>query len=255
MRMNRFFKTMGPFVALAAIGALAGCGDGRVHFGGGEGVPLAELDLSGAPPHAVALMGPDTVAIAEGAEFTVTVDGDSTAADQLRFAIDDGTLAIMRDPGSWWNGDEAEGIATVRITMPAPRELLLAGSGRMSAERLAGTAEVAITGSGTLETPRVEADSLEVLIAGSGSYAAAGQAGRLEMSIAGSGNGNMAGLRAARAEINIAGSGHATFASDGEVEASIMGSGNVTVRGSARCTVNAMGSGSLVCEREPESAG
>lgn len=252
MRLDRFFRTIGPFVALAAMGRLAGCDRVNVNFDGEEGVPLAELDLSGEPPTSVTLMGPDTVAITDGEEFAITVDGDEEAAARLRFALKDGSLGIMREPETWGRGDG--GTATVRITMPAPRKLALAGSGRMSSERLAHDAEVAIMGSGTLETPHVDADTLEVAIAGSGTYSAAGSAARLELSVAGSGSGRMQGLRAGNAEINIAGSGDAVFASDGEVEANIMGSGRVTVRGSARCRVHSMGSGSLVCEREEEPA-
>ncbi|HYD24664.1 MAG TPA: head GIN domain-containing protein [Croceibacterium sp.] len=249
MRMNRFFRTMGPFVALAAMGALAsGCRDGNFRWSGDEGVPLAELDLGGDPPEGVALMGPDTVAITDGAQFTVTVEGE--AADRMRFRLEGGTLGIMREHGDW----NDRGTATVRITMPPPRKLVIAGSGRMTSERLAGEAEVSIAGSGELETPNVDASSLEVSIAGSGTYTAGGRADRLELSIAGSGSGEMDKLKVERAEVNIAGSGDAVFASDGEVEANIMGSGDVIVRGSARCKVNSMGSGSLVCEREAEPA-
>lgn len=253
MRVDRLLKTMGPLAALVALGALAGC-NGRWTFeGDDEGVPLAELDLSGDPPEAVSLAGPDTVTITEGPQFTVTVDGDETAREQLRFKLADGTLGIHRGWGDWTNGWKGNA-ATVRITMPAPRKLVVTGSGRLTSAAVAREAEVSIAGSGTLETPQVDADSLDVSIAGSGSYRAAGQVRRLSLSIAGSGRGDMAGLRAEKAEINIAGSGGATFASDGEVEANIMGSGDVTVRGSARCTVHSMGSGSLKCEREPETA-
>lgn len=250
MRMDRFFKTMGPFVALAALGALSGCNNVNWNWGDGEGVPLAELDLGGGPPHEVVLIGPDSVAISEGAQFNVTVEGDPAAVERVRFKLDDGTLGILRENGEWNDA----GTATVRITMPAPRKLVVAGSGRMTSERLAGEAEVSIAGSGTLETPSVEAQSLEVSIAGSGSYVAAGRAERIELSVAGSGSGRMAGLKAGRAQINLAGSGDAVFASDGEVEANIIGSGTVTVRGAARCKVHSVGSGNLVCEREPETA-
>lgn len=254
MRADRFFKTMGPLIGIVALGVLAGCNDRRGSFGADtDGAPLAELDLGGTPPEAVALAGPDNVAITEGAQFTVTVDGDAEAAERLRFTLEDGTLGIGRDSDGWrdWAGGS---VATVRITMPAPRKLVVAGSGQMTSERLAGNAEVSIAGSGALDTPRVDAESLAVSIAGSGSYAAGGRTAKLTLSIAGSGSAEMGALRAERAQVNIAGSGDTVFASDGEVDASIMGSGNVTVRGSARCTVNSMGSGKVTCEREPEVA-
>lgn len=241
-----FFRTLAPFAAIAALGALSGCG---WNWDDGDGVPLAELDLSGEPPQEVALLGPDTVAITDGAQFAITVDGDSAAVDKLRFKLEGGRLGIMRDSK---HGDGENSTATVRITMPAPRKLSVAGSGSMRSERLAANAEVSIAGSGDLETPAVEASSLRISIAGSGSYLAGGRADALELSIAGSGSGRMARLNVDNATINVAGSGDAVFASDGNVRANIVGSGTVTVRGSARCKVNTVGSGSLVCEREPE---
>ena len=248
MRRDSGFKALGALAALGGLVALAGCNGFDVR--GGDGVPLAELDLTGEAPEAVALLGPDRVTIIEGAPFRITVDGE--AAERMRFSLKDGTLGIMRD--STDQGSLGDSTATVRITMPAPRKLVLAGSGRMTSEALARDAEISIVGSGELETAQVDADSLDLTIAGSGTYSAAGRAEALELSVAGSGNARMAGLKVARAEINIAGSGDAAFASDGEVNANIMGSGDVTVRGAARCTVNAMGSGTLTCEREAEPA-
>lgn len=245
MRIDGFFKTLAPFAAIAALGALGGCGWQHRQT---DGVPLAELDLGGDAPEEVVLLGPDAVTISDGARFAVTVDGDT--AGQLRFKRDGGTFAIMRDDGEESNA----GAATVHITMPAPRKLVVAGSGSMRSERLAGVADVTITGSGNLETPSVAASVLKASIAGSGSYIAAGQVENLELSSAGSGSGQMAGLKAQDARINVAGSGDVVFASDGNVSANIIGSGTVTVRGSARCKVNTVGSGSLVCERQPETA-
>lgn len=241
------FKTRWPLAAAAL--ALTGCG-GDFSVVVGDGTPLSELDLSGEAPTGIVLAGPDTVNISEG-EFDIRVDGDSEAVERMRFTLEDGTLAILRDDSNWGRND---GIATVSITMPAPERLTLAGSGNMTSERLGGNAEVTIAGSGKLETPSVDAGSLEVTIAGSGSYLAAGRTASLELSLLGSGSAEMDGLTAGNAEINIAGSGDASFASNGEVEASIMGSGDVTVRGSARCTINSMGSGSLTCERPAAAA-
>jgi hypothetical protein len=243
---SNIFKIAGP---LAAVFALSAC-DANFSIDGGDGVSLSELDLSGAAPTEVVLAGPDNVNISEG-EFDIKVDGDREAIERMRFTLEDGALGVMREDGNWIGGDAA---ATVSITMPAPERLTLAGSGNMTSERLGGNAEVTIAGSGDLETPAVDAESLEVTIAGSGTYTAAGRTSALELSILGAGDAEMAGLTAGNAEINIAGSGEASFASNGEVEANIMGSGDVTVRGSARCTVNSMGSGNLTCERAAATA-
>ena len=229
-----------PVIASAAL--LAAC-DPSVVINGNDGVPLSELDLSGKAPTEVVLAGPDIVNITPG-EFDIQVTGDSDAVARMRFKLEHGALSVMREDGDW---NSEDGVATVNITMPAPDELTIAGSGKMTSAELAGDAEVTIAGSGSLETSSVAATKLEVTIAGSGTYTAAGHADALELSVLGSGKAAMAGLTADEAEINVAGSGDAEFASDGEVEADILGSGNVAVSGSASCTLDSAGSGQLTC--------
>lgn len=243
MKFERFLKTVGPMVAMAALAGFAsGCDNMKIN--GQEGVPLAELDLSGPAPEKVMLLGSDTVRVTSGNAFAIELEGADEAKEQLRFVLDDGALGVMRKNG--WN---ASGIVTVHVTMPAPREIVVGGSGTVHTDALAKDAEISIGGSGSVEAPSIDVESLEVSIAGSGDVRAGGTAKTLVISLAGSGNADLAGLKADKAELSIAGSGSAAFASDGEVEANIMGSGDVTVRGSARCKVKSFGSGTLTCER------
>lgn len=251
LRFGNFAKALGPIIAVALAGAVAGC-DGKVTFNGDEGKPLAELDLSGKAPDELVLAGPDEVRVTTGDKLAITVEGDAEARDQLRFVLKDGSLAIHRKDKMFGSGDK---IAIVNVTMPAPREIVMAGSGKISAAQLASKAEVTVAGSGTIESNGVAGEKLGVTIAGSGNFRAAGNVKDLDMTIAGSGSAQMDALKVERAEVSIAGSGSSTFASDGEVEASIAGSGNVTVKGRARCTVSAMGSGKLVCEAPAQPSG
>jgi hypothetical protein len=233
-------------VALASL-ALAGC-DMDINFGSSDGVPLAELDMTGDAPRAVALYGPDTLIITEGDTLNVTVEGDEQAVAALRFDRDGDTLGVMRD-GEW----KDTGKATVRITMPAPREIDMAGSGTINAATMAEEAEINSAGSGQISVGTLTAKRLEISMAGSGTVRASGSAERLEISIAGSGDTELDGLTADRAEVSIAGSGDVRFASDGEVEASIAGSGDVRVVGTAKCEVSSMGSGKVTCGPAQES--
>ena len=249
MGIGKVFGKVMPVIAMAAAAGLAGCDNVNVQFGE-EGVPLAELDMSGDPPSDVALASPDSVIITNGADFAIDVEGSSEARDRMRFALDDGTLGIHRAEGDWNDSD----IATVNITMPAPGSLVMAGSGAMRTDAMSDNPEIVIAGSGEITAEDIAAESVEVTVAGSGTVNAAGRTDRLELTIAGSGSADMADLQADDAEVTVAGSGDASFASDGTVEATIVGSGNVRVRGSASCTVETIGSGSLVCEEgETES--
>jgi hypothetical protein len=244
LKFGNFAKALGPIIAVALAGAVAGC-DGKMTFNGDEGKPLAELDLSGKAPEELVLAGPDEVRVTTGDKLAITVEGDPEAKDQIRFSLKDGSLAIHRKDKPFGSGDK---IAIVNVTMPAPREIVMAGSGKISTAQLASKAEVTVAGSGTIETSGVAGESLGVTIAGSGNFRAAGNVKSLDMTIAGSGSAQMDALKVDKADVTIAGSGSTTFASDGDVEASIAGSGNVTVKGRARCTVSTMGSGKLVCE-------
>jgi hypothetical protein len=228
-------------VALAA--ALSGC-DAKVTVDGMEGKKLSELDLSGTPPEKLVLAGPDHVRIVEGPRLAITVDGDPQLAEHLRFTLKDGTLGILREK-SW-----SKGALTVNVTMPAPKDLTLAGSGTIESAALGHGASVTVAGSGDVRTGTLSGDTLKINVAGSGTVSGGGAVRDLDMTIAGSGNAELAALRADHAKVTIAGSGTATMTSDGDVDATILGSGTVRVKGRARCNVSSMGSGKLVCESD-----
>lgn len=239
--IHKILKGLAPVAALAAGAMLSGC-NVDMKIGDSDGVPLAELDMGGEAPSEIVLAGPDTVVVARGETFDIDVSGDADVTDTLRFSRDGDALAISRE-----NGVNMDGAATVRVTVPSLKAMVLAGSGRIEAEEMTGRAEVTIAGSGKAIVSNMEADSLDLTIAGSGDFETSGTAESLDMTVAGSGSGKMGGLKVDRADITVAGSGNAEFASDGRVEASIVGSGDITVNGSATCEVSAMGSGKLRC--------
>ncbi len=233
MRLEELFKNLGY---------LAGTIGAQIREDGREGVPLEELDLTGEPPHRIALMGPAQVVLTEGEVFRVSVEPGSASNDVL-FSLHEGKLSVS-------GGNST---TVVRLTLPAPRKLVLAGSGRVTAAKLARDGKISVAGSGRLEVADVDGGRLKVSVAGSGRLAIDGRADALDLSIAGSGSCDGEGLTVEKAAVHIAGSGDAIFTCNGEVSAHLMGSGNVIVRGSARCTVHSMGSGTVTCEREKDS--
>lgn len=241
--LHKLIKGIAPIAAMALGAAVSGC-DMNININGEEGVPLSELDMSGDAPNQLVLAGPDRVILSDGSELAIEVEGDEKAADLVRFTLKDGTLGIMRANGEWGN----VGTAIVRVTMPSPESITIAGSGTVDAESMEGDADITIAGSGTLNVAEVRGKKADVTLAGSGSMTAAGSADSLDLTVAGSGKADMAGLKTEKADVTIAGSGEASFASDGEVDASIMGSGIVRVIGRATCNVDSMGSGKLICE-------
>jgi hypothetical protein len=226
--------------ALASAALLAGCDGADVEINGQKGVPLAEVEIAGPPPTEVFLASGDTVILTEGDTFAIKVEGGDT--ESLRFVRDKELIGITRTDG--WSGDSN---ATIRITMAAPTEVVIGGSGTVQAPVLAKEADINIGGSGTVAFGKIAGERLGINIGGSGKVTGAGTAKELEILIGGSGDVDMPGLKADTAEITIGGSGDIAFASDGTVEANIGGAGDVKVTGNAKCTINAMGSGSLTC--------
>lgn len=242
--MQNFVRAIAGVAAFGLTTALAGCGSADISFGGEKGVPLAELDMSGTAPTAIALLGPDNVKVTRGDKLTISVDDD--ADDNLRFALSKGQLGIARE--GWKIGQSIKG-ATVNITLPMLSDVVLAGSGNLVTDQMGGQeAKIVIAGAGTVEARAIDAEKLEVDVVGAGKLRAAGKAKDLKLTVAGSGDAEMDGLNADTAKVDVAGSGSARFASNGQVNANIMGSGEVRVFGRATCKVSAMGSGKLVCE-------
>ncbi|MFU7527117.1 GIN domain-containing protein [Qipengyuania sp. ASV99] len=245
---DKILQSLAPIAALAMGAGLSGCDNMNVTINGEEGVPLSELDMAGAAPTELVLATNVTVIITEGETLDISVEGDSEGA--LRFVLDQDSIGVMSDPDL----EIRDGKATVRVTMPAPQSITIAGSGSVETGSVAETAELTIGGSGSILAKNIAAQSLEIRIGGSGSIKGSGTAERLEISIGGSGDVAMPSLNANIAEVSIGGAGDVEFSSDGEVEATIAGAGDVRVTGSAKCTVSAMGSGTLTCGPGPAAA-
>ncbi|MEM6857097.1 MAG: head GIN domain-containing protein [Pseudomonadota bacterium] len=240
-------KLFGVVSTLAATISLSGC----INFDTGfSGVPLDEIDMGSSAPVEFTLAGPDAVFLTVGDTLDIQVEGDPDVVEDLRFNLDGDELSVGRESG--W--DSADGTAIIRITMPAPREVVVAGSGDIQAATLASKAEVTVAGSGAVTVESISSDDLEATIAGSGSLKGSGSAKTLEISIAGSGDIDFADLNADIVEISIAGSGDVELASDGTVNTSIAGSGDVSVTGNATCNTSAVGSGDVTCRPRLQTA-
>lgn len=244
MKFDKFIRAIAPVAAIALAAGLAGCKDMNISINDEDGVPLSELDMSGDAPTELVLAGPDSVVVTTGNALAIDLEGDERAVEALRFTLKDGTLGILRQRGT---GNIDGKLATVRVTMPLPEKIVIAGSGGVAAQGLARTAEVTIAGSGRLDVAYADSDTLDVNVVGSGTFGAAGVVKTLDLTVAGSGSMDAPGLKADDAKVTILGSGDADFASDGTVTAKVMGSGDVTVSGSATCTVEAMGAGKVTC--------
>ncbi|MGB7656058.1 MAG: head GIN domain-containing protein [Novosphingobium sp.] len=245
MKFGQILNSLAPIFAMAMATGVSGCDGATIKINGEEGKKLSELDLSGQAPAELAMFGPDQVELTQGDKLAITVDGDPEAVERVRFTLKDGTLGILRADKTFSSGGK---IAVIHVTMPAPTDVAMLGSGTINSAGLGRDAKVVIAGSGRIDTRGLGGGKLEVTMPGSGTMRAAGNVDSLELTILGSGDAQFDAVRTDKAKVTIAGSGGTSFTSDGDVSATIMGSGTVKVKGRARCTISAVGSGKLICE-------
>lgn len=214
---------------------------------------------------AVTLAGPDRVIIRQGQGFSVVASGPADVLERLRVSQDGAGITIRR-ARSMSTSDT--GIAVVTVTTPGLREIALAGSGEVRADRLSGdrmeatlagsgdmnvaaasgdALETGVAGSGQLAIAAIEAGSIEVANAGSGRLTMSGSARRAEVTVAGTGGVDAGDLTVADAEIDVVGSGAVALKATGTADVSVMGSGDVDIVGGARCTISRRGSGRVNC--------
>ena len=112
-------------IAVVMAAGVSGCDATNIRLNGEEGKPLSELDLSGTAPTELVLLGPDEVRVTTGDKLAITVEGDDALKDQMRFTLKDGALGILRKDKAFSGSDKP---AIVNVTMPAPSELVMAGS-------------------------------------------------------------------------------------------------------------------------------
>jgi hypothetical protein len=89
----------------------------------------------------------------------------------------------------------------------------------------------ALLGSGDMDLKNIDQPKLEIVMAGSGNVTASGRTDRVELNMAGSGDADLSGLTASRAEVNLAGSGDVDIAARDDLELNVAGSGDVRLHG------------------------
>ncbi len=191
--------------------------------------------------------GPFDVVVNVGKAVSVRAVGEAKDLDRLKVEVEGRELEIGTKDRRWNDWSRSQPIK-IFVTVPALKEVSLAGSGDVQVDRVRGESfSGSIAGSGNLTIAAVNATTASFSIAGSGDLVASGSCRTASVSIAGSGDVNIGGLRCQSLSAKIAGSGGINANATQTAKVSIMGSGDVTVSGGAKCDVNKMGSGSVRC--------
>jgi len=200
----------------------------------------------------IVAVGPHRFVVSVGGAFSVRAEGPAETLDKYVVEVDDGALEISPEEDAWddWDWEEFEvEPATYYISLPRLSATVLAGSGDMAIDRIAGEDfDASLAGSGRLEIGELAVSDARLAVAGSGKLSAAGSARDIHVSIAGSGDLEAPRLTGDTARISIAGSGNASLTVDREAQVSVVGSGDVEIAGDASCTISGFGSGRARCK-------
>jgi hypothetical protein len=170
--------------------------------------------------------GSANVHVMVGGERRVELEFDDNLLPRVRSKVEDGELVLGLERGNY---DFARPLS-IEISVAKLEDCVLAGSGKLRIENLAGP-------------------SFKARIDGSGDVQASGKVDRFEGGIAGSGELACFDLVAREATISISGSGDAHVNASERLQAAIAGSGDVRYRGAPKeVTRSIAGSGSVRAE-------
>ena len=105
---------------------------------------------------------------------------------------------------------------------------------------------LAVSGSGTINAPKLSTDALRIEISGSGVITTAGNVDDQSLEISGSGRYLADGLTSKTTKAEISGSGTANVVASKALDVKISGSGTLTYSGNPQVTQTVSGSGRLI---------
>ena len=236
---------------LLGVGALAmaaaGCGKSHAEDGG----PTVQRNYQVGAFDKIEVAGPYDVTVRTGSGPSVAASGPEKAIEQLVVEVKGDKLVIhTKERRGWFNwGSHNFGNTNLQVTVPALSAAMIAGSGGITVDKVAGDSfDGGVAGSGDLTLESLQVKSLKLSIGGSGDVRArSGQAAAADYNIAGSGDIDASGVVSQVAVASIAGSGSIRAQATGTANAKIMGSGDITLTGGAKCSISKMGSGDINC--------
>jgi hypothetical protein len=200
------------------------------HVAGGDGVfgpgvrasSLEARQVSGFTK--VELTGVGELTIEQTGAESLTISAEDNLLPQLTSEVEGDTLILGKKPNT-------EIVTTKPITYT------------LTMKEISG---LAVSGSGTINAPKLTTAALGTEISGSGVITTGGSANDQDVEISGSGRYVADGLTSKTVKVGISGSGTASVVATDVLDVKISGSGSLTYQGSPQVTQAISGSGKLI---------
>jgi hypothetical protein len=224
-------------LAVIVVLALAGCG---ITKGSGKVVTESRV-VSGFS--AVVLAGSGDLIVTQGGPESLSIEAEDNLLRLITAGVTGDTLTIGFKPGEVVQATKP---IVYRLNLSTLRALTLSGSGSVRSDNLtADSLRVSLSGSGGITLQKITVTDLVVDLSGSGSIVTAGEAKQLDASLSGSGSYKAPDLKTSAAKVSISGSGSVTVWALESLATAVSGSGSVAYYGKPAVTSTGSGSGSV----------
>lgn len=181
-----------------------------------------------------------------GNTWSFRIDAQQNIIDVIETPVENGKVVLKYENGKVIGSHDQ---VTVYITAPDLSSFIVNGSGKIECDSLwyVPSAEMIISGSGSLYMDYINTSNLKCNISGSGNIEAhGGITDYSDLNISGSGNMYLFNVVSDTTYSTISGSGNMEVNVQKFLDATISGSGNITYMGNPAVNVHISGSGSVI---------
>jgi len=164
------------------------------------------------------------------------VDIEQTGQESLELTADDNLLPLFTT-------EVRDG--TLFLGVVHGKRLTWSNKGPRFKVTVSELRKLRLSGAGTVNATKLDADSLSISISGAGDGNIAGRSNSLSISISGAGSLDAAGLQAKRATVIVSGAGDVTVNASEELDARVSGAGDIWYIGSPKLQSKVSGAGTI----------
>jgi hypothetical protein len=244
MHKSTNFSSFHLFLILFVLVFIVSCDDLRCIDGNNEMNTQPRSITAGFD--GVSLSSDFTVFIVHGLKDSISVEAESNLLPNIITEVNRGTLELKTASNTCLNPRKP---VIIRISTTNLTNLAITGSGTIQSDSITtNQLSISVSGSGSFKAP-VNVKMFNAVIAGSGNIEVWGKASNADLSITGSGNMESYGLDQDSCNTAISGSGNIFVYVRKALSASISGSGSVFYKGNPEIDMHISGSGKVVNQK------
>ncbi|MEQ1688858.1 MAG: DUF2807 domain-containing protein [Sphingopyxis sp.] len=197
----------------------------------------------------IEVLGDMIVEIIPDYRISAVAEASRSALETLSLEVNDRTLVVRQvAEGPYGPRRAADGPTRIRLRAPALQQVMLRGSGQISAGQLRGqNIAINVDGPGQVRASVLRGETIHLRVVGTGEITISGHARDLTATITGAGSIDAGALVVRDLTVRSSGSGSSRFAASHSASIVAGGSANVDVTGHARCEIRNIGAGTVVC--------